>query len=88
MQGDESGKTKTVTNSAGQGSGFAPVGTSLTMAAVINDKISLEIEQAKETFNDKTIEKLDKILTVQHLGVDAEDVVTDINENPDRLFLR
>ena len=26
----------------------------------------------QETFNDKTIEKLDKILTVQHLGVDAK----------------
>ena len=45
------------------------------------------LKQAKETFNDKTIEKLDKILTVQHLGVDAEDVVTDINENPEKIIV-
>ena len=45
------------------------------------------LKQAKETFNDKTIEKLDNILTVQHLGVDAEDVVTDINENPEKIIV-
>ena len=39
IQGDESGTTKTISNSAGQGSGYAPVGTSLTMAAVIDDQM-------------------------------------------------
>ena len=50
IQGDESGKSKTVTNSAGQGSGYAPVGTSLAMASVIDDKIQREIEQQNNTF--------------------------------------
>ena len=39
IQGDELGNTKTVYNSAGQGSGYAPVGTSLTMSNVILDNI-------------------------------------------------
>ena len=32
-----------------------------------------------ETFNENTISKLDKILTVQHLGVDKDDIVDDIS---------
>ena len=39
IQGDESGNSKTIRNSAGQGSGYAPVGTSLTMASVIDEQI-------------------------------------------------
>ena len=47
----------------------------------------LVIEQAKETFNDATIEKLDNILTVQHLGVNVEDIVSDINESPEKIIV-
>ena len=35
----------------------------------------LVLNQAKETFNDTTILKLNDILTVQHLGVNSEDIV-------------
>ena len=45
IQGDESGECRTITNSAGQGSGFAPVGTSLTMGVVIDEKVDLVSEQ-------------------------------------------
>ena len=44
IQGDESGSSRTVTNSSGQGSGYAPVGTALTMATTIEDKIDLKGE--------------------------------------------
>ena len=47
----------------------------------------LILTQAKETFNDKIIEKLDSILTVQHLGVDADDVIDNINETPDKIIV-
>ena len=47
----------------------------------------LVLNQASETFNDKTIERLDKILTVQHLGVNVEDIVSDINENPEKIIV-
>jgi phenolic acid decarboxylase len=40
------------------------------------------LEQARETFNYKTIDKLNEILKVQHLGVNEEDVVDDINDSP------
>tara|TARA_B100001248_G_scaffold260981_1_gene250760 strand:- start:114 stop:1448 length:1335 start_codon:yes stop_codon:yes gene_type:complete len=46
----------------------------------------LVLEQAKETFNDKTIQRLDKILTVQHLGVDENDIIDDINETPEKII--
>ena len=46
----------------------------------------LVLEQAKETFNDKTIQRLDKILTVQHLGVDENDIINDINETPEKII--
>ena len=36
------------------------------------------LNQTKETFNDAMIEKLDSILTVQHLGVNREDIVKEI----------
>ena len=47
----------------------------------------LILNQSKETFNDKTIERLDDILTVQHLGVDVDDIVEDINENPEKIIV-
>jgi len=47
----------------------------------------LVIEQAKETFNDATIEKLDNILTVQHLGVNKSDIVSKINETPEKIIV-
>ena len=47
----------------------------------------LIINQASETFNENTISKLDKILTVQHLGVDKDDIVDDINENPEKIIV-
>mgnify|MGYP005988705821 FL=1 len=47
----------------------------------------LVIEQASETFNTKTIMKLDEILTVQHLGVKEEDIVDSINNTPARIIV-
>ena len=47
----------------------------------------LILNQSKETFNDKTIERLDDILTVQHLGVDVEDIVDNINESPEKIIV-
>ena len=48
---------------------------------------NMVLNQAKETFNDSIIEKLDNILTVQHLGVNREDVVKQINENPKKIIV-
>jgi glycosyltransferase involved in cell wall biosynthesis len=48
---------------------------------------NLVLNQAKETFNDATISKLDDILTVQHLGVDAKDVLDNINETPEKIIV-
>ena len=47
----------------------------------------LVINQAKETFNDKTVSKLNDILTVQHLGVNSEDIVNEINETPEKIIV-
>ena len=47
IQGDESGDTRSVSNAAGQGSGYAPVGTSLSMAVKIEEKIELRKEETK-----------------------------------------
>ena len=47
----------------------------------------LVLNQAKETFNDKTIAKLNDILTPQHLGVNEKDIVDDINETPARIIV-
>ena len=47
----------------------------------------LVLNQAKETFNDTIINKLDSILTVQHLGVNQEDVVSNINETPEKIIV-
>ena len=47
----------------------------------------LVLNQASETFNDKIIEKLDNILTVQHLGVNNMDVVSEINDTPEKIIV-
>jgi len=47
----------------------------------------LVINQAKETFNQQTIEKLDTILTVQHLGVNRTDIISKINETPNKTIV-
>ena len=47
----------------------------------------LVLEQAKETFNDRIINRLDKTLTVQHLGVDGMDIVDNINETPEKIIV-
>ena len=47
----------------------------------------LVLEQARETFNFKTIEILDDILCVQHLGVDRSDIVDNINETPEKIIV-
>ena len=47
----------------------------------------LVLNQARETFNDATIEKLNSILTVQHLGVNVEDIVSEVNETPEKTIV-
>ena len=66
IQGDESGQSRTVNNSAGQGSGYAPVGTALTMATVIEDKI----EQAGEKIGKSLIESVNGMKLSQLMFVD------------------
>jgi len=48
---------------------------------------SLVLAQASETFNEKTIERLDNILTVQYLGVKRENIVSEINETPEKTIV-
>ena len=48
---------------------------------------NLVLAQASETFNNKTIERLDNILTVQYLGVKRENIVSEINETPDKIIV-
>ena len=47
----------------------------------------LVIEQAEDTFNHITIERLRNILMPQHLGVDKNDVVSDINPGPEKIIV-
>lgn len=47
----------------------------------------LVLNQASETFNDKIIEKLNNILTVQHLGVNHIDVVSEITKTPEKIIV-
>ena len=47
----------------------------------------LVLNQAKETFNDKTVSKLNDILTVQHLGVNEGDIINEINETPEKIIV-
>ena len=44
------------------------------------------LEQAKEVFNAETVDKIDNILTVQHLGVFESDIV-EPNESPEKLIV-
>ena len=48
---------------------------------------NLVLAQASETFNNKTIERLDNILTVQYLGVKRENIVSEINETPEKIIV-
>ena len=50
-------------------------------------QLNMVLNQARETFNDTTIEKLDSILTVQHLGVGEKDVMSEINDTPDKIIV-
>ena len=45
------------------------------------------LEQAKLTFNDDIVLKLNEILRVQHLGVDKENIVDEINEKLEKLIV-
>jgi glycosyltransferase involved in cell wall biosynthesis len=47
------------------------------------------LEQAKDTFNDNVIQKLDEILTVQHLGVDEDDIcrLDDITKDREKIIV-
>ena len=47
----------------------------------------LVLNQARETFNDAKVDQLNNILKVQHLGVASEDVINDINENPEKIIV-
>ena len=44
------------------------------------------LNQARETFNDDTIDRLNNILEVQHLGVYREDIVSNINDKPEKVI--
>ena len=45
------------------------------------------LENAKEWFNDKTIEKLDSILTVMHLSLDEKNIVSSPSEEYDKIIV-
>ena len=47
----------------------------------------LVLNQASETFVPEVITKLDNILTVQHLGVNKSDIVSEINETPEKIIV-
>ena len=47
----------------------------------------LVLNQAKETFNEEIIKRLDNILTVQHLGVNKSDIIDNINNNPEKIIV-
>ena len=47
----------------------------------------LVLNQARETFNEPSVSKLNDILVVQHLGVDEKDVVEDINTESDKIIV-
>lgn len=44
------------------------------------------LEQAKNTFNEETVKKLDEILVVQHLGVKREEIV-EPNTSPEKIIV-
>ena len=70
MQGDESGNSKTVQGAAGQGSGYAPVGTSLTMAAKIEEKIDEREKNPVVQEQVKVIEQVENIPLTPLMYVD------------------
>jgi hypothetical protein len=45
------------------------------------------LNQARETFNDDTIGKLDNILQVHHLGINSKDIVSRINKKPKKVIV-
>ena len=45
------------------------------------------LKQASEHFNKKTINRLNEILQVHHLGIDKKDVVKRINTKPDKVIV-
>jgi hypothetical protein len=47
----------------------------------------LVLNQASKTFVPKVINKLNKILTVQHLGVNNSDIVSEINKTPEKVIV-
>ena len=47
----------------------------------------LVLNQASKTFVSKVINKLDNILTVQHLGVNKSDIVSEINQTPEKIIV-
>jgi glycosyltransferase involved in cell wall biosynthesis len=47
----------------------------------------LVLNQASKTFVPKVINKLNKILTVQHLGVNNSDIVSEINKTPEKIIV-
>ena len=45
------------------------------------------LNQARETFNYETVERLNNILRVQHLGVNCDDIVEEINRTPEKIIV-
>ena len=45
------------------------------------------LNQARQTFNDDTIDKLDNILQVHHLGINSKDIVSKINKKPKKVIV-
>ena len=66
IQGDDSGETRTVANSSGQGSGYAPTGTALTMATTIEDKVHTATDEKGR----EIIKNVDGITLSQLMFVD------------------
>ena len=47
----------------------------------------LVLRQAMDTLNMKTSAKVDNILVPQHLGVDEDDIIDNINESPEKIIV-
>jgi len=47
----------------------------------------LVMNQARETFGDDIIARLNDILTPQHLGVDEKDIIDEINKTPEKIIV-
>ena len=46
----------------------------------------LVLNQCRETFKDEIVDRLDNILTVQHLGVSKENVLSGVNSSPEKII--